>query len=174
MAANPAITGGMVGVRVDDVSATLEADLGSRVFGPNGIVYQYVTPVTAVNIYDALCIDGAGNASSITKTLVDLGYQIGSVPVMNTGVSSPIPASTTAAPVYFWAVVSGVTNVNCIAGSTASVSKVYTTGSTGALGTASGSQSQIRGIIFTASSGGAGFATASKQAILNVPQSYLF
>lgn len=169
MANNPALTGGMVGVRVDDVSTTLEADVGSRVFGPNGIVYQYVLTVTAMNAQDAMAIDSAGNASALTKALVDKGYQVAAQPVLQSQVTYPIAAGT-----YLWAVISGLANVNCIAGSTASVTAVYTTASSGTMGTSSASQSQIRGIYFTASSGGATFATASKPAFLNMPQAYLF
>ncbi len=161
-------SGGIEGSRLNDVNDTQEAQLGSRVFGANGQVFVYVKAAETLALTDALCINPADfTVNKLTKALVDAGRLVASVPVL----ISQVTSITTTNP-YFWACVAGVTDVNCITGSTASVSAVYTTGTAGALGTASGSQTQIRGVVFTATNSSG--ATASRQAVLNNPQSYLF
>ena len=168
MAVNLPASGGLEGSRLNDVNDTQEAQLGSAVFGANGQKFLYVKAAETLSLNDALCINPADfTVNKLTKALVDAGRLVASVPNM----VSQVTSITTSSP-YFWACVAGVTDVNCITGSTASVSAVYTTATSGALGTASGSQSQIRGIVFVA--GNTSGATASRSAMLNAPQSYLF
>jgi hypothetical protein len=155
-----------IGADLGDVTETIQFDLGTQITGEDGNRFVYVKAGEALALSNALCITPAFLAVKATKTLVDLGRVIAAVPPLNTGISSITDAY------YFWAQVSGVSHVNCITGSTSSVSPVYTSATAGALGTASGSQSLIRGIYFTtANSSG---ATASRQAVLNNPQAAAF
>lgn len=155
-----------IGVDLGDQSDTPLFDLGTWATGEDGNRFLYVRASEALVLSDAIVITPAFLAARVTKALVDLGRTLAAVPTMNTGIS----AITT--QYYFWAQVSGVANVNCITGSTSSVSPVYTTASAGALGTSSASQSLVRGIYFTAANSGG--TTASRTAMLNNPQAAAF
>lgn len=155
-----------IGGDAGNTSTTPEFDLGTQGTGEDGLIYLYVKATEAIAAYDAVVVSNGFLASKITKTLVDKGYVVASVPALNTGISSIAAAD------YFWVCISGLTSVNVITGSSASVSPVYTTASAGALGTASGSQSLIRGAyIVEANASG---ATASRRMMLNRPQSAAF
>lgn len=163
---NQALGLAQIGAVLGDVDTSPQFDLGARTSGEDGLVFTYVKAAEALALSDGLCISPAGLASKVTKALVDKGYQVGCVPTMISQLTSIAVDS------YFWACISGVQSVNCITGSTASVSPVYTTGTAGAFGTASGSQSLVRGIVFSASNSSG--ATASRAAVLNMPQSAAF
>jgi hypothetical protein len=166
MATNQALGPVQIGGNLGDTSDTIQFDLGTRATGEDGLEFVYVKATEALAAWDAVAISNGFLASKITKTLVDKGYMVGSVPALNTGISS------VAADYYFWACTTGLTSINAITGSSASVSPVYTTASAGALGTASGSQSLIRGVyIVEANASG---ATASRRMVLNRPQSAAF
>lgn len=159
-----------VGAVINDVMVDLTSggsfDLGTQITGASGQKFVFVQASEALALADAVVITSAGIASKATKTLVDKGYMVGFVPPMNTGVTSITSGY------YFWAQVSGAGSVNCITGSTSSVSPVYTTASSGALGTSSAGQSLVRGIFFTAANTSG--ATASRAAVFNNPQSAAF
>lgn len=155
-----------IGGVVNDPSDTPLFDLGTQGTGPLGQRFVYCKASQALALADAVAITSGYIVSKVTKTLVDLGYMVGFVPPMNTGTTS----ITT--DYYLWIQVSGAGSLNCVTGSTSSVSPVYTTASAGALGTASGSQTLIRGIFFTAANSSG--ATASRAAVLNNPQSAAF
>lgn len=164
--ANQALGPASLGVDLGDVSDTIQFDLGAQATGEDGCRYIYVRAAMNIALSDAVAIAPGFLASKITKTLVDTGATVGCVPTLNTG-NLQVPTQY-----YFWACVSGAQSVNCITGSTASVSPVYTTGTAGALGTASGSQTLIRGIVFSAANSSG--ATASRAAVLNMPQASTF
>lgn len=163
---NQALGQAQIGVVLNDVDTSPQFDLGARTSGEDGLVFTYVKAAEALALSDGLCISPAGLASKVTKALVDKGYQVGCVPAMISELTSIAVDS------YFWACISGVQSVNCITGSTASVSPVYTTATAGAFGTASGSQSLVRGIVFSATNSSG--ATASRAAVLNMPQAAAF
>lgn len=141
-------------------------DLGTQGTGEDGLLYMYVKAAEAIAAWDCVAVSNGFLASKVTKALVDKGYVLGSVPALNTGISS------IAANEYFWAIIAGASSVNVLTGSSASVSPVYTTGTAGVLGTASGSQSLIRGAyIVEANASG---ATASRRMVLNRPQAAAF
>jgi len=159
-----------IGPVLNDVMVDLTSggayDLGTQASGASGQRFVFVQAAEALALADAIVITPSYTAAKVTKTLVDKGYQVGFVPPMNTGVSSITSGY------YFWAQVTGAGSVNCITGSTSSVSPVYTTASSGALGTSSAGQSLVRGIFFTA--GNTSGATASRAAVFNNPQSAAF
>lgn len=162
MATNQALGPAQIGAILGDTDTSPQFDLGTRTTGEDGLVFMYVKSAEAIALSDGLAISNGFLASKVTKGLVDKGYLVGCVPAMVTGVSS------IAVDTYFWACVSGVQSINCITGSSASVSPVYTTGTAGAIGTASASQTLIRGIYIVAANTSG--ATASRLAVLNNPQ----
>lgn len=166
VATNQGLGPASIGVDLGDMSDTPLFDLGTWATGEDGNRFVYVRANEALVLSDAIAILPTFLAVRVTKAQVDLGRTLGAVPAMNTGIT----AITTL--YYFWAQVSGVANVNCITGSTSSVSPVYTTASAGTLGTSSAAQSLVRGIYFTAANSAG--VTASRQASLNNPQAAAF
>ena len=131
----PYITTGVMIDLTDTNTDEAKHKLGSRFVGTDGTEYMYVKASGAITAYDVVAITSGFLAASMTKTLADKGQIVGF-------------AQTAFTDTYYgWVALKGVgISARLIDGTSAEVA-LYTTGTSGALGSASTSQTQIKGVV---------------------------
>lgn len=134
----PYVTSGAIGTQLDQTHAERKFAVGTELNGTGGSLWRYVCAVSAIAQYNAACIDNAGNAKNLTKTLVDAGQVIA------------VPQVAFAAGEYGWMARRGADpglglRVRVLANCAANAS-LYTSATAGALDDTSTSQTEIIGI----------------------------
>ncbi len=172
-------TSGIVGARIGKLDTTAEFALGTRINGSAGTVWVYAKAGEEIAANRYVCIDTLGDAYLGTKTRIDRGETVAfntAPSELTTGTSTPT-AQTVPINNYTWFLIAGSVAAGTAANSVVRVSTrnsaaknvaVYTSATSGVVGTASSGQTKIEGVVLLTNS------TASMQsvaAIVTFPRS---
>ena len=156
-------TSGIVGV---DLSRTFDGTttdgagapftLGTRITATDGSHWVFVQAGAAITLYDCVGIDENFQATAITKTNADAGYQVGFAQVAFDDND------------FGWVAVHAPGNITVrCAGSCAADVQLYTTSTAGVLDDTSASQTLIRGVVLVSTNGTT--AASTKECIAVYP-----
>lgn len=139
-----AFGGPLAGVNLTNVSTTAEFPLGTQVHGTNASVWEYVQAGTAaVSQYDAVAINGSGNAQACTTAIAATHRKVGFAQV------------AIACGSYGWVARQGVGLTVKLAASAAAGAQLYTTATAGTLDSTKVTAGGLVGVFaISAASGG--------------------
>ena len=62
------VTGSLIGANLTRIDATAQFPVGTTVTGTTGALFEYVTTLSIISLYNAVVIDADGAASNLTTT----------------------------------------------------------------------------------------------------------